>query len=130
MFEQLISKQVSEFIEPHLSMNLTAYRKIHSCETSLLRLVEEWKRTDGRKEVVGVLSTDMSKAFHSFHPPLLLAKLRAYGFSEHALDLMRSYFTERKSRVRIGTGTTSEWMEVVLKAPRLVRCCGTYFRMT
>ena len=29
---------------------------------------------------VGILSTDMSKAFDSLHPPLLLNKLCAYGF--------------------------------------------------
>ena len=30
-------------------------------------------------KVVSILSTDMSKAFDSLHPPLLLSKLRAYN---------------------------------------------------
>ena len=51
--------------------------------------------------VVGVLSTDMSKAFDSLYPPLLINELRAYGFSENSLTLMRSYFSNRKNRIRI-----------------------------
>ena len=51
--------------------------------------------------VVGVLSTDMSKAFDSLYPPLLINELRAYGFSDNSLTLMRSYFSNRKNRIRI-----------------------------
>ena len=56
---------------------------------TLLRLVEEWKRAVDAKEEVAVLSTDMSNPFDSLHPPLMLSKLRAYGFSGHALKLIR-----------------------------------------
>ena len=35
-------------------------------------------------KLVRVLSTDMSKALDSLHSPLLIAKLRAYGFSDEA----------------------------------------------
>ena len=67
-------------------------------------------------KLVGVLSTDMSKAFDSLCSPLLIAKLKAYGFSDEALGLMRSYFCERKCRVRIDPETTSGWYETT-------RCC-------
>ena len=53
----------------------------------------------------------MSKAFDSLHFPLLIAKLRTYGFSDEALGFMRSYFCERKCRARIDPETTSEWYE-------------------
>ena len=112
VFEQLLSNQVSNFIEPHLSKTMTAYRKGHSCETTLIKLVEEWKKAVDDKNMVGVLSTDMSKAFDSLHHPILLSKLEAYGFSDGAKALLRSYFLERKNRVRIGTDTTSDWVEV------------------
>ena len=94
---------------------MTAYRKNHSCETTLLKLVEAWKREIDRKNIVGVLSTDMSKAFDSLHPPLLINKLKAYGFSDCATDLLRSYFSERKSRVRLGTEITSEWKKTTTR---------------
>ena len=62
----------------------------------------------------------MSKAFDSLHSnsPLLIAKLRAYGFSDEALGFMPSYFCEGKRRVRIDRETTSEWYEQGLPATR------------
>ena len=109
VFEQLLDKQLTSFIDPKLSHNLTAYRKGQSRETSLIELVERWKRAFDNRNIVGVLSTDMSKAFDSLYPPLLINKLKAYGFSNNSLALMRSYFTNRKNRVRINQETTSDW---------------------
>lgn len=57
-----------------------------------------------------ILSTDMSKAFDSLHPTLLLAKLEAYGLSQSALNLMNSYFSGRENRTRMGP-ITSGWAE-------------------
>ncbi|CAB4012794.1 Hypothetical predicted protein [Paramuricea clavata] len=96
---------------PKLENNLTAYRKKNSCETSLIKLVEDWKISLDNKTVVGVLTTDLSKAFDSLHPPLLLAKLKAYDLSEEALVMLRSYFTERKNRVRMRSGCRSQWRD-------------------
>ena len=97
VFEQLLGKQLAIFMEPRLSNNLTAYSNKNSCETSLVKLVEDWKLTLDNKHVVGILWTDLSKAFDSLHPPFLLTKLWAYGFSESAIDIMRCYFTEEKT---------------------------------
>ena len=60
---------------------------------TLLSLTEEWKHAVDNRKYVGILSTDMSKAFDSLHPALMIMKLKAYGFSEGSLNLMRSYFT-------------------------------------
>ena len=95
VFEQLLSKQVSVSFNDLLSENLTAYRKSHSCETTLLMLTEQWKKAVDEGEYVGLLSTDMSKAFDCMYHPLLLAKLKAYNFDEQSLKLMKSYFTNR-----------------------------------
>ena len=92
VFEKLLSQKVTAFIEPRLSGNLTAYRKMHSMKTSLIKLTEDRKRAIDDHNIIGILSTNMSKAFDSLHPPLLLRKLDAYGFS---------------TSVKIGTETTS-----------------------
>ena len=42
VFEKTLGQQVTAFIEPRLSRNLTAYRKRHSTETSLIKLTENW----------------------------------------------------------------------------------------
>ena len=43
-------------------------------------------------KLVGMLPTDMSKAFDSLYSPLLIKKLESYRFSDKALDLVSSYF--------------------------------------
>ena len=45
----------------------------------------EWRLTKDNELAVSILSIDMSKAFDSLHPPLLLSKLKAYGFPESAV---------------------------------------------
>lgn len=62
------------------------------------------------KVVVGVLPKELdpmlyalhrSKAFDSLHPSLLVNKLRAYGFSEGSLILIRSYFAHQQNRMKL-----------------------------
>ena len=93
IFEQLLCKQLVDKFEPIFDHFISAYRKRYSCESTLIRLFEDWKQVMDKGQTVAILSTDMSKAFDSMHPILLLSKLKAYGFSQNALDLMRSYFT-------------------------------------
>ena len=56
--------------------NSNAYLRHHSCETALNNLIESWRKARDGKFVVNILSTEMSRAFDSFHPPLLLSKLK------------------------------------------------------
>ena len=45
-----------------------------------------------------VVAVDLSKAFYSVCHPLLLAKLKAYGFTDDALELMTAYLLGRRQR--------------------------------
>ena len=110
MFESLLSKQISDDIDSQMYSKMSAYRKMHSCETNLIRVTEDWKKAVDNKECMAVLSTDMSKAFDSLHHALMIQKLEVYGSSHVSLELMRSYFQERKNRVTIN-GVTSSWKD-------------------
>ena len=88
-------------MNPHQYQKMSAYRKTHSCETTLIRLTEDWKMAADNKEYVTVLSTDMSKAFDSLHPALMIQKLKPYGFSEKSLNLLRSFLERRRNRVKL-----------------------------
>ena len=71
-----------------MNIHSSASQKAHSGETTLINLVKEWRLARDNKLAVSILSTDMSKAFDSLHRPLLLSKLKAYGFQESALQLL------------------------------------------
>jgi len=91
VFEKLLAKQSTINFEERLADGLTAYRKNNSYETTLVGLIELWRLAMDNRQCTCILSTDMSKAFDSLHPPLMLSKLKAYGFEDNAISLLRSY---------------------------------------
>ena len=77
---------------------MTIYR------TKLLK----WKEAIDNNKIVGVLSTDMSKGFDSLYPSLLIRKLEKYGFTKEPIDMMKSYFGNRRNRLKLAD-TKSIW---------------------
>lgn len=117
VFEQLLAGQLEPlsnkvFVGLNSCLNSTC-RKRYCCETTLVRLVEDWKRSLDNNHTAGVLSADMSKAFDCLSPNLLLSKLQAYVLCRscsNSLALLKSYFTNKKNRVRLAIGDTcGEW---------------------
>ena len=49
VFESLLSKQITKTMDPHLYQKMSPYRKTHSCETTLIRLTEDWKMAADNK---------------------------------------------------------------------------------
>ena len=93
---------------------MSAYRRRYSCDILLIRLIEDWKIGMDQVYTAAILSTDMSKAFDSMS---LLTKLKAYGLSREALSLMRSYFSDRRNRTKLGN-VTSRWEDVTRGRPQ------------
>ena len=60
---------------------------------------------------------DLSKAFDTINHSLLLAKLKAYGFSNQTLSLLQSYFCNRFQRSIINDSFSS-WNEVITGVPQ------------
>ena len=67
--------------------------------------------------VVGVVLTDLSKAFDCIPRDLLIAKLSAYNFSDEALSYTYSYLTNRRQCVRINN-THSQLETMILGVPQ------------
>ena len=64
-----------------------------------------------QNKYVGAILMDLSKAFDCLPHNLLLAKLKAYGLTDHSINLLRNYLSNRKQRVKIGNNC-SEWQNI------------------
>lgn len=102
IYERILAAQLSDFYCSILSDFISSYRKFHSCETSLLRITEEWRSMRDDGQLVAIVSMDFSKAFDVIQHPLFLAKLKAYGLDEDSCALLRDYLSNRQQRVKIG----------------------------
>ena len=98
LFSIQMKQQKPQFVTPNrvivVTQSIEPYVKKNSCQTTLIKLVEDWKRSPHYQKVLGVLTTDLSKAVDSLHPPLLLARPSAYGFTDEDIGLLGSYFSE------------------------------------
>ena len=64
-------------------------------------MLEKWQKALDKGENMSAIFMDPSKAFDTINHDLLLAKLKAYGFSKEALSIMYSYLKNRRQRVQI-----------------------------
>ena len=124
VFKKTIYDQTWNAFHNVLSSNLSEFMKTHSCCTALLKMTEDWRKNIDNKEAVAAVAMDLSKAFDAINHRLLLTKLKAYGFSPHALELMSTYLLRRQQCVRL------EGVRPNFKAHYWGRCCSTVSLMT
>ena len=86
---------------------LSAFRKGYSCQSLLLKFVEDMKNALDQKHTVGALFMDLSKAFDCLPHGLLVAKLHAYGLTPAACRLLGDYLSEHRQRVKISNAKSS-----------------------
>ena len=103
---------VAKFHSPYIF----GYRKGHSAEQCLLKMLEIWIKPADEKRFAGAILTDLSKAFDCLNHDLLLAKLNAYRFDLAALQFTCSYLKERKAEAKVGS-SYSLWKEVSYGVP-------------
>ena len=71
-------------------------------------MLEKWRRTLEKGEYISALFMDRSKAFDTINHDLLIAKLKAYGFSKETVKLMKSYLKNNKQKVQVNKRFSSE----------------------
>ena len=97
----LLSDQLVEFFNNIFHDFLCAFRKGHECQTTLLRLLEDWKSALDKNCYVAAILTDLSKAFDCLPHYILLSKLVAYGLSSQSVKLLENYLTGRKQQIKL-----------------------------
>ena len=116
IFERIIHDQLSEYLEKYLNSILCGFRKGHSTQHALFKLLQAWQKELDKRGFIGTILMDLSKAYHCL-PHDLVAKLEAYGVGKAALNLIRNYLSHRKQRTKIGS-SYSDWYEIVRGVPQ------------
>ena len=69
-------------------------------------------------DYVGTMAMDLSKAFDSMPHGLLIAKLRAYDMSKNTCNMIVSYLSNRRQRVK-KSGEVSNWSTINRSVPQI-----------
>ena len=96
---------------------MTGFRQKYSTQNALLDMIENWKLNLNKGCKIGAILMDLSKAFDTIDHYLLLAKLKAYGFDDSALKLLKSYLSDRYQRCEIGN-SYSDWSQMKTGVPQ------------
>ena len=105
IFEKLLIDQLGMYFNDVFSQYLSGYRSGYGCQDVLLHFISLCKEALDDGDVGLALLTDLSKAYDCLPYKLLICKLRA-----DACKLLKSYFCERKQRVKLGN-KNSEWLK-------------------
>ena len=102
IFERVIYNQLYDhFIKNNLlSEHQYGFRANHSTELAAIRLVDHINHEMDKSHTPCNIYIDLSKAFDTLDFEILLFKLRFYGVTDTAFELMKNYLSDRKQYIK------------------------------
>ena len=64
----------------------SGFRPKHSCQTALIKLIDQWKECIDKGDIVGTLFIDFRKAFDVVDHNILLRKLQIFNSVQMPFD--------------------------------------------
>ena len=117
VYERAIFNQLSEYMQKFLNKILCEFRKAHSTQHALFRLLEAWQKELDNSGNVGTILMDRSKAYDCIPHDLLIAKLEPYGLDKIILSILFDYLNNPKQRTKIGCSFSS-WYDIITGIPQ------------
>ena len=109
ILERCLYRQLENYIErKKLHANFqSAYRKNNSCETALIRVINDIQQDLFNKNYVALLLLDSSSAFDTIDQNILIKKLRdEFYIGNNSLNMIKSYLQNRTFSVSINQTTS------------------------
>ena len=119
VFEKIMHTQICTYVESNKILHAHQYgfRKQHSTELAALHLTDKiLDNMDNGLKTIAIFS-DLSKAFDTIDHEILIQKLKHYGMSNSALNLIMSYLNDRKQFVDF-SGTYSSYCTISTGVPQ------------
>ena len=91
-FERVIYNQLGKYMDTFLNKLLCGFRKAHSTQHALIKLLQRWQELDN-SGLTGTILMDLSKAYDCLPHDLIIAKFEAYGLRKSSLSLLPDYLT-------------------------------------
>ena len=103
--------ELYEYTENFLNQILCRFRKAHSTQHPLFRLLQKWQKDFDSGKFTGTILMDLTKAYDCLRHDLSIAKLEAYGLRNGSLNFLLDYLTFRKQRTKVGSAY-SKWSKI------------------
>ena len=87
--------------------NQSGFRQKHSCQTALVKLIDQWTTCIDRGEIVGSVFLDFRKSFDLVDHSILVDKLSLYKCQGPDLNLISSYLQSRQEVFDSGKGLST-----------------------
>ena len=117
VYERVIYDQLSEYSNKFLNEVPCGFRKAHSTQHTLFKLLQSWQKLLDCWGFVGTMLMDLSKAYDCIPHELLIAKLHCYDVNNASLKMLLYYLTNRKQRTKIGSSFSS-WHDIDTGVPQ------------
>ena len=119
VFERVIHDQMYEYFNEFnlLAEQQYGFRKQHSTEYPAIKLIDHVSKGMEAGKTPTSVYIDLSKAFDTLTFEVLLYKLKYYGVTDTAFDLLKSYLTNRKQYV-VFDSCQSEHVEIYTGVPQ------------
>ena len=108
IFERHVNQHLMGFLNKYklIHENQSGFRQKHSCQTALVKLVDQWLSCIDKGDIVGTLFVDFRKAFDLVDHSILIEKLALYRLSPISLKWFQSYLSFRKQAIACDSGLT------------------------